>query len=222
MDIDGTTPVAQDYLKTIWSATEWGGQPLGTAALAERFGTSRANVSDVANRLAEQGLVLRRPYKPLELTDRGRAVAVAMVRRHRLIETFLLEVLGYGWDEVHDEAERLEHAASDTMIARIDALLGHPAADPHGDPIPGPDGRPRARGGARALAEGVEAGEYDVVRVSDEEPDVLRRAGELGLAPGAPLRAGDDGALEAPGGEVPAAVAAALWVRARPTRDGGL
>ena len=122
MDVDTITPVAQDYLKAIWTATEWGGAPITTGALASRFGTSAANVTDTVRRLAAQGLVEYTPYRPVQLTEDGAAYAVAMVRRHRLIETFLVTALGYGWDEVHTEAERLEHAVSDTLVERIDAF----------------------------------------------------------------------------------------------------
>ena len=132
--------VSQDYLKAIWSAQEWGGDPMTATELANRFGTTKANVTEVLKRLDELGLITRVPYRPPVLTEEGKAIALSMVRRHRLIETFLVKSLGYGWDEVHDEAEILEHAASDRLIDRIDAFLGHPTSDPHGDPIPGADG----------------------------------------------------------------------------------
>ncbi|MDN5770546.1 MAG: metal-dependent transcriptional regulator, partial [Microlunatus sp.] len=141
--VEEITTVAQDYLKVIWSATEWGGPAITTKDLAARFGTSQANVSETVKRLAGQNLVDYQPYKPVVLTPRGTVLALAMVRRHRLVETFLVTVLGYEWEEVHDEAERLEHAVSDTLIARIDQRLGHPTSDPHGDPIPAADGTVR-------------------------------------------------------------------------------
>ena len=122
--VDELTAVAQDYLKVIWSATEWGDPPITTKGLAARLGTTQANVSETVKRLAAQGLVTYESYRPVRLTARGERLAVAMVRRHRLIEAFLVGVLDYRWDEVHDEAEALEHAASDTLIDRIDALLG--------------------------------------------------------------------------------------------------
>ncbi|PZQ39340.1 MAG: metal-dependent transcriptional regulator, partial [Phenylobacterium zucineum] len=127
MEADDLTPIAQDYLKVIWSAVEWGEPPITTKALAERFATSQANVSGTMRRLQARGLVDYEPYKPVRLTELGLRLAIAMVRRHRLIETFLAETLGYGWEEVHDDAERLEHAASDRFLTRIDELLGHPA-----------------------------------------------------------------------------------------------
>ena len=114
----------------IWSATEWSDSPITVGAMAERMGVRPATVSDGIRRLAKQGLVTHAPYGSIELTATGREHAVEMVRRHRLLETFLVQVLGYGWDEVHDEAEILEHAVSDTMIKRIDERLGYPTRDP--------------------------------------------------------------------------------------------
>ncbi len=190
MDADDLTPVAQDYLKVIWSAVEWGEPPITTKALAERFDTSQANVSATMRRLQAQGLVSYAPYKPVTLTGLGQRLAVAMVRRHRLIETFLAEMLGYGWEEVHADAERLEHAASERFLARIDELLGHPATDPHGDPIPSADGRWVPQAGVIRLAEAA-PGSYRVARVDDGDPVRLARLRGLRIAPGAQLRVGD-------------------------------
>ena len=182
-EVDALTLVAQDYLKVIWAATEWGEAPITTKGLAERFGTTQANVSDTVRRLDAQGLVTYEPYRPVALTQRGVRLAMAMVRRHRLIECFLAEVLGYGWDEVHDEAERLEHAISDDFLARIDRLLEHPRFDPHGDPIPGEDGTLPTAEPAVLLAQ-AGPGRHLVARVSDADPAVLGRLRERGLVPG--------------------------------------
>ncbi|MFT4216560.1 MAG: metal-dependent transcriptional regulator [Micropruina sp.] len=201
--VDDLTPVAQDYLKVIWSATEWGDPPITTKGLAARLGTTQANVSDTVKRLAAQGLVTYESYRPVRLTERGERLAVAMVRRHRLIEAFLVGVLGYRWDEVHDEAEALEHAASETLIERIDALLGHPVADPHGDPIPAADGTLRH---PRAIRLGEATGRRRVIRVSDADPDLLARCQALGITPGAEVNAAT----------TPAEVAAAVWVDGEP------
>jgi DtxR family transcriptional regulator, Mn-dependent transcriptional regulator len=180
MPVSDISSTAQDYLKVIWAATEWDGPPITVTQLAERMGVRAATVSDGIRRLAGQGLLKHEPYGSIELTDDGRAVAVAMVRRHRLIETFLVEVLGYEWDEVHDEAEVLEHAVSETLVARIDAVLGHPARDPHGDPIPSADGTPKAPA-AHRLDE-LEPGARGVVsRISDADADVLRHLAEAGV-----------------------------------------
>lgn len=124
------------------------------------------------------------PYKPVVLTARGSDLALAMVRRHRLVETFLVATLGYDWNEVHDEAERLEHAVSETLIDRIDRLLGHPSADPHGDPIPRSDGSVPRPTETLSLAD-ADAGGYTVVRISDADPQVLDRLGSHGIGPGA-------------------------------------
>lgn len=198
-DPNDITPVAQDYLKAIWSATEWGGPPITTKTLADRFRTSQANVSETVRRLAGQGLLRYEPYRPVRLTESGAAYAVVMVRRHRLIETFLVDTLGYSWAEVHDEAERLEHAVSERLVERIDALLGHPDADPHGDPVPRADGTVPHPHGARLLAD-VTAGHYTVVRVSDADPDALGRLDAQGVRPGVRLTVTDRlGAAEVSG-----------------------
>jgi DtxR family Mn-dependent transcriptional regulator len=135
------TTVAQDYLKVIWTAQEWSLEKVSTKMLAERIGVSASTASESIRKLADQGLVDHEKYGAVTLTEAGRRAALAMVRRHRLMETFLVRELDYSWDEVHDEAEVLEHAVSDRMLDRIDAKLGHPTRDPHGDPIPAADGR---------------------------------------------------------------------------------
>lgn len=183
MEVEELTPVAQDYLKVIWSATEWGDPPITTTGLAKRFHTTSANVSVTLRRLEGQGLVTYQPYHPATLTELGRRLAVAMVRRHRLLEAFLASELGYAWDEVHDEAERLEHAVSDDLLERIDHRLGHPRVDPHGDPIPAPDGSlllPRTTMGLRAAP----SGRYQVARVSDADVAVLAALAAVRVTPG--------------------------------------
>lgn len=183
MEVEELTPVAQDYLKVIWSATEWGDPPITTTALARRFDTTSANVSVTLRRLEGQGLLSYQPYRPAELTELGRRLAVAMVRRHRLLETFLASELGYAWDEVHDEAERLEHAVSEGLLARIDQRLSHPRVDPHGDPIPALDGSILSAVPTVALLQ-ASSGHYRVVRVSDADPGVLADLARVGLTPG--------------------------------------
>ena len=178
-DSNALTSVAQDYLKVIWSAGEWSRAPVTTKMLAERLGVGASTVSETVRRLADQGLVTHVPYAPIELTPLGVAHAVAMVRRHRLIETFLVSELGYGWDEVHDEAEVLEHAVSDLMVDRIDARLGFPTRDPHGDPIPTRDGQvpmPPAR-----VLWDLADGDWVVARISDADPELLRYLQSVGL-----------------------------------------
>ncbi|WP_131104447.1 metal-dependent transcriptional regulator [Ornithinimicrobium sufpigmenti] len=216
MQLSEITPVAQDYLKVIWSATEWADAPITTTGLARRMRTTAPNVTDTLKRLAAQGLVDYTPYRPVVLTSVGERYAVEMVRRHRLLEAFLVRCLGYRWEEVHEEAEQLEHAVSDTMIERISEQLGHPEVDPHGDPIPSATGEVHRPAGAAPLAE-VEQGEYVVVRVSDSDPGVLVRMRERGIVPGAHLRAGTGGVVRAAQpGRRRAALAAeevrAIWV----------
>ena len=182
MSLDEITPVAQDYLKAIWSATEWGDAPLSTKSLAARMGTTAPNVTETVKRLAAQGLVEYQPYKPVTLTGKGCEHAIAMVRRHRLLESFLAASLGYSWDEVHAEAERLEHAASDELIERIDQMLGRPTRDPHGDPIPTPEGQ-RAQPAHAVRLDVAEPGFYRVLRISDADPQRLVRFQQAGLVP---------------------------------------
>lgn len=186
---EGITPVVEDYLKVIWSATEWGGPPATVSSLADRFGSTRPTVSATLRRLADRGLLDHERYGRTSLTERGTRVALAMVRRHRLIETYLVEHLGYGWDDVHEEAERLEHAVSDTFVERIDTLLGHPEADPHGDPIPRADGTLRYPTDAATLLDAA-PGRYRVLRVSDDGSARLRRFARLGIGPGSLLEVG--------------------------------
>lgn len=182
MPLTDLSSPAQDYLKLIWSATEWSATPITVSVMAERLGVRPSTVSDGIKKLVRQGLVTHAPYGSIELTDTGREHAVAMVRRHRLLETFLVEGLGYGWDEVHDEAEILEHAVSDKLIERIDQRLGHPTRDPHGDPIPAPDGQPQMPAGTQLSA--ADPGRtVAITRISDADPQMLRYFTELGLAP---------------------------------------
>lgn len=185
--VDDLSQVAQDYLKVIWSSVEWGEPPITTKGLAARFGTSQANVSDTMRRLEAQGLVDYRPYKPVTLTALGERLAVQMVRRHRLLETFLTQTLDYAWDEVHDEAERLEHAVTERLLDRIDTLLGHPRSDPHGDPIPSATGEWEPQTHAVKLSD-ADPGLYRVVRVADDDPERLVRLERAGLVPGALVR----------------------------------
>ena len=179
--------VAQDYLKVIWTAQEWSVDKVSTKMLAERIGVSASTASESIRKLADQGLVDHEKYGAVSLTDAGRRAALTMVRRHRLMETFLVQELGYGWDEVHDEAEVLEHAVSDRMLDRIDAKLGFPTRDPHGDPIPAADGRvptPPAR--QLSVCQDGDAG--TVARISDADPEMLRYFDSVGISLDSRLR----------------------------------
>jgi DtxR family Mn-dependent transcriptional regulator len=181
------TAVAQDYLKVIWNAQEWSLEKVSTKMLAEKLGVSASTASESIRKLAEQGLVDHEKYGAVTLTESGRRAALRMVRRHRLLEAFLVNELGYSWDEVHDEAEVLEHAVSDRLVARIDAKLGYPQRDPHGDPIPGSDGQvptPPAR--QLWACEDGDAG--TVARISDKDPEMLRYFDSIGISLDSRLR----------------------------------
>ncbi|WP_307856891.1 manganese-binding transcriptional regulator MntR [Mycolicibacter acidiphilus] len=183
----GLSTVAQDYLKVIWTAQEWSPDRVSTKMLAEKIGVSASTASESIRKLADQGLVDHEKYGAVTLTDEGRRAALTMVRRHRLLETFLVRELGYSWDEVHDEAEVLEHAVSDQLMARIDAKLGFPQRDPHGDPIPAPDGQVPAPP-ARQLWDCADAETGTVARISDADPEMLRYFDQVGISLDSRLR----------------------------------
>ena len=186
----------EDYVKVIYAHTEWQPEPITSGALAARLGLAASSVTEMVKKLVALGLAIHEPYGAVELTQQGTDLALRMLRRHRLIETWLVHDIGYGWDEVHDEAEVLEHSVSDRLLDAIDARLGHPTADPHGDPIPAPDGTVRPLNGV--LASGLGAGATAVVvRISDRDPAVLRRLAASGVGVGsrvAPEELGDDAA----------------------------
>lgn len=186
MVVSALSESTQNYIKAIWSLGEWSDEPVTASRLAARAGVKLSTASDAIRKLKDQGLVNHAPYGAVHLTEQGQALAVAMVRRHRLIETFLVEVLGYSWDEVHSEAEVLEHAVSDVLVERISAQLGNPDRDPHGDPIPAADGtvvRPQA-----VLLSSIETGGiFRVERISDADPELLRFVEAQGIAYGSRL-----------------------------------
>lgn len=163
----------EDYVKVIYTHTEWQPQPITTSVLATRLGLKPSSVTEMVKRLGTLGLAEHQPYSAVTLTPDGAALAVRMVRRHRLIETWLVHEYGYTWDEVHEEAEVLEHAISDRLLASIDAALGHPARDPHGDPIPTVTGQVRIPH-AVVLGEAPAGAVVLVARISDQDPELLR------------------------------------------------
>lgn len=176
----------QNYLKAVWSLQEWSDAPVTATTIAEKAGVKLSTASDAVRKLSEQGLLDHAPYGAIALTERGRDYAIEMVRRHRLIETFLVETLGYTWDQVHDEAETLEHAVSDFMIAQIDGHLGHPTRDPHGDPIPSAGGDVHRPDAVRLSS--VPAGHrVRAERVSDADPELLQYFASHGIAVGTVL-----------------------------------
>ncbi len=174
-----------DYLKAIWSVAGTGSA--STNALSERLSVSPASVSSMLVRLREMGFVDYEPYYGASLTEVGRTEVLRLVRRHRLIETFLLKHLGYSWREVHEEAEHLEHAVSDKFTERLAELLGHPERDPHGAPIPEADGA-LAQEDSRPLSEATAAERVRISRVGHEDAPTLTYLGNRGLVPGRLLK----------------------------------
>ena len=171
---------AQDYLKAIWKLERAG--DMSTSALAESLGVTPASATAMLKKLATLGLVVHERYRGAALTPAGERMALEVVRHHRLLELYLMEALGLSWDQVHEEAEKLEHHLSDELEARIDQALGFPTRDPHGDPIPSPE-LLLARDELTCLSD-LEAGSMTVIRrVPDGDPELLRYLATLGLVP---------------------------------------
>ena len=178
-----TSPAVEDYLKTVYQHTEWQDQPITPKVLADALGVAPSSVTEMVKKMATAGLVSHVPYGAVRLTPEGEARALQMVRRHRIIETWLVREHGYNWDEVHDEAEVLEHALSDRLLDAIDAQLGRPRHDPHGGAIPAADGTvPREP--FVLLANAPDGHEGRVIRVSDRDPALLRAIDDSGLQVG--------------------------------------
>ncbi len=190
------TPVVEDYLKAIYNLAEASGQ-VRTVPLAESLNVKPASVTAMLKTLAELKLVEYEPYYGVTLTDAGVKVALEVIRHHRLIELYLVEALGFSWDEVHEEAEALEHVISEKLEARIAAHLGHPMLDPHGDPIPRLDGTVPDISALR-LADVPKGKEARIVRVSDQQAERLRYVAELGLIPGASVKVTERAPFEGP------------------------
>src|SRR5215212_2005715 len=170
-----------DYIKAIWDLGGVGSA--STKDVADRLLVSPASVFNMFVRLQEMGLAEYERYQGASLTERGRVEALRLVRRHRLIETFLLEHLGYDWQEVHQEAERLEHAVSDGFTERLAELLGHPDHDPHGDPIPSAEGTLEVDD-SFTLSQAVTGQRLRISKVRDEDAAMLDHLGERNLVPG--------------------------------------
>jgi DtxR family Mn-dependent transcriptional regulator len=190
-----TGPV-EDYLKAIYDL-ERVGEPASTNDIALRLAISPASVSGMVRRLADQGLITHEPYRGVRLTTDGRHAALRTLRRHRILECYLTEVLGLPWDRVHAEAERLEHAASEELIERMADALGNPVQDPHGAPIPTRDGRVE-ESTLRTLAEMGQGDRVRVRRMQDEDGERLRYLAELGIRPGALVRVLDKAPFDGP------------------------
>ncbi|MBL0939127.1 MAG: metal-dependent transcriptional regulator [Gemmatimonadaceae bacterium] len=191
-----TEPV-EDYLKAIYELETRTGAA-ATTDVANALQVAPASVTGMIRRLAAQGLLDHVPYRGVQLTEMGRRAALRTIRRHRILETYLTQVLGYAWDRVHDEAERLEHAASDDLIERMSAALGHPTVDPHGAPIPTADGTVDERN-HRTIADLTVGETVRMLRVSDKDPELLRYLAEIAMQPGVSItllqRAPFDGPL---------------------------
>jgi len=179
------TVAVQDYLKSIYTL-ESSGERVTTSALARRMGVSAPSATAMTKRLADLGLVERLPYRGVALTETGRRGALEVLRHHRLLELYLVDRLGLGLDEVHAEAELLEHALSEELEARIDEELGFPTHDPHGDPIPDRELRV-VDANDRTLLDLEPGSRASVSRVPDADAELLRYLGELGIVPGSDL-----------------------------------
>jgi DtxR family Mn-dependent transcriptional regulator len=174
----------ENYVKTIYQICLAGDGQAATGQLAQALGVSPGTVTSMLKTLGESNLVTYTPYEGVRLTQAGEALALRIVRRHRLIELFLVRTLDLTWDEVHEEAENMEHAVSDRLVDRMDAFLGHPVADPHGDPIPRSDGSYETPA-SRSLAECSVGDEFLLARVIDQSPEFLRFLSSSGLPLGA-------------------------------------
>ncbi|MFW6198210.1 MAG: metal-dependent transcriptional regulator [Acidobacteriota bacterium] len=190
------TQSIEDYIKAIFQLRK-GDTSVPTSALAERLAVRPASVSNMLRRLDDLELIRYEPYRGAILTEAGEKLARGMIRRHRLIERFLSEVLDYPWEQVHEEAERLEHAVSPRFVEAIDRLLERPLTDPHGAPIPGVDGE-MVEEQLPSLSE-LEPGEHAVVRrVRDSDPELLKFLRKVGIHPEARIEILDHGAHDGP------------------------
>jgi len=181
-----TSEAVEDYAKAIFTLQRRSGRPVGTSALAERLGLSPASVTAMLKRMDGMGLVRYEPYRGVTLTPAGEAVALEVIRHHRLLESYLADALGMPWDRVHDEAEVLEHYISEELEERIASALGDPSRDPHGDPIPDRELELAAERGT-PLVELQPGDSATFSRVSDSDPEMLRYLAERGIRPGTVL-----------------------------------
>jgi DtxR family Mn-dependent transcriptional regulator len=179
---ESLTRSVEDYLKAIYQLSPEG-RPASTSEIAHLLALSPPSVTGMVKRLSEHGLLEHVPYRGVQLTDEGRRAALRMGRRHRLIEAYLVEFLGYSWDTVHEEAERLEHAVSDIMVERMANALGNPEVDPHGDPIPSADGFVQELS-CTPLTDIPVGQTVEIHRVHESQPERLRYIASLGLKPG--------------------------------------
>lgn len=180
------TYTEENYLKAVWSLSRGSSKGVSTNKIAERLETKASSVTDMIRRLSEKGLVDYVKYQGVHLSDEGKTVAIRVIRKHRLWESFLVEKLGFNWDEVHDLAEQLEHIRSTELTDRLDAFLGHPSFDPHGDPIPNKHGRFPERE-RKALAQCVPGDRVVLTGVSDSSASFLQFLNRLQLELGSEM-----------------------------------
>ncbi|WP_181686325.1 metal-dependent transcriptional regulator [Halorhabdus salina] len=181
------TAVMEDYLKVIYELERDRGPPVGTSAIADALGVTPPTATRMLEKLAEQALLEREKYSGVELTEHGRAIAIETIRHHRLLEAYLVEHLGYEWEEVHDEAERLEHHISEDFEERIASELDHPPVDPHGEPIPNADLEPPVEEGVKPLSAHEERDTVVVASVRERDVETLRYLEAEGIVPGREL-----------------------------------
>jgi len=190
------TPAIEDYLKAIYTLQQQGGT-VTTSMLGDQRGFKPGSVTGMIKKLAEMNLVQHTPYQGVQLTADGERIALEVIRHHRLLELYLVEALGYSWDEVHEEAEKLEHHISEKLEARIAAHLGNPDVDPHGDPIPTLEGRLPPSDGTR-MADLIVGECARIARVRDQSAERLRYLAGLGLTPGTCVRMVESAPFDGP------------------------
>ncbi|HEY4939724.1 MAG TPA: metal-dependent transcriptional regulator [Actinomycetota bacterium] len=221
-----TSAAQEDYLKALFRISGRAATLVPNARLAEEMGVSPGSVSEMLGKLAALGLIVHDPYRGARLTPDGLKVAVEMIRHHRLIETYLVRALGYGWDEVHEEADRLEHAISERLEERMWQALGQPAFDPHGDPIPAPDGT-LVEHPTLPLQSAPAGSEVTVSRISDRDPAKLRAVERLGLTPGRRVMVVEESVWESPivvsldGSQISVPLGLARAIRVEGDAEGG-
>lgn len=176
----------ENYLKAIYHLAEDTGTDVSTNSIADEMATKPASVSDMLRRLSKKGVVHYQKYRGVSITDSGRKIALQVIRKHRLWEVFLVEKLGFNWDEVHDVAEQLEHIKSKLLTQRLDKFLGHPTMDPHGDPIPDENGEIK-EAPQLPLADLTPSAQGIVVKVPDSDPSLLRHLDKLNMRLGSKI-----------------------------------
>lgn len=210
-----SSPAVDDYLKTIYNHTEWQTERITPSQLASELGLAPSSVTEMVRKLAAAGLVTHRPYGPISLTTAGEHRAAAIIRRHRLIETWLVREFGYTWADVHEEAEILEHAISDRLLDGIDERLGRPRFDPHGDAIPDADGTV-TREPFVLLADAPPGHCGRILRVSDRVPGLLEALDAASVEVGGVVRVRSGAIVEVDGRDVtlPSTAPEAIWLSA--------